>query len=150
MTDYTPVALAQASKVAARFIQRTRWVMNLQREIEDHNQELQSIKTQVEAEAKDLAIAEFKFTQAKKEGDPRVDIMEKAFESATKIAKEQEKYAKEQTDENTKAIAECEEKIGKVMSGDLKVDANKREELAKELVQARVEASHTDGKFDKE
>lgn len=148
MNNYTPEKLSEASKKAARFIQRTRWVMNLQKEVKEFTKTLESIARAVEGHAKTLAIAEFKYKQAEENKDPRLVDLKASYESAVEDAKRQEKETTQQTKECEESINECNDKMAKVMSGDLKVNAVRQTEIAKELVHSRVEEAHKNGEFD--
>lgn len=148
MTNFTPSALSTATKIAAQFIQKTRWVMNLQTEITQHEQALENLEKDAVQVEKRLAITVFKHEQAVKNEDPRV-------ENSAKLLKDGEKYAKEDLDEieknktdHTKAVEQCEKDIEEIENGKKKVSSDKTVEIAKTLVTARIQKEVNNGEFD--
>ena len=139
---------ATAAKLAARDIQRTRWTINLLEERRAQEMSLKNIDKLIEQEEKRLAIAEFKTSQAKKEGDPRAADYEKDLEPVQKEVKEALKRAEEDRKDIKESIAAINKKIADVQSGELKVEHSKTVETAKELLFARVSKEYVEGDYD--
>lgn len=144
MNDLNPSTLAKGAKVAARLIQRTRWVMNIQAEITAHTVDLEMLAKSQERTNKTLAVVQYKHEQAEKTNDPRVEDTAKVLESEEKHAKEQTEQNEKETKTIEKAIKKCEDTIKEVESGKKKVSAEKMTELAKELVHGYVESALND------
>jgi len=149
MNDYTPSTLSKASKVAARFIQRTRWVMNLQKEIAGVEKSLEYSKGSREAIQKGLACAAFDHEQAVKTGNPRIETFSKNLERVEKVTKEELECLDKKEERYSKTIEDLTNKIADVESGKLKVCADTMNETAKELVRSRVETAFNESEFDK-
>ena len=145
----TPSVLAASAKVAARFIQRTRWVMNLQSDItavEASLKDYQELRLSIE---KRLAIAEYNFKQAEVTENPQVEDFAKNLDSVKKSVERDFENLERDTKNAEKEIEDLKKDIVEVETGKKKVRRDVMIEKAKELVASRVEASYCAGDFDK-
>ena len=147
MNDYTPTKLSTATKVAAQFIQRTRWVMNLQTERTEHEHTLEMLEKQEKQAEKRLAIRVFKHEQAVKNEDPRVEEFAKSLETEEKYAKTNLKDIEKDRKTCTDAIEKLDKTMEEIESGKKEVRADKTVTIAKELVQTRVTQGLNEGEF---
>lgn len=140
--NYT--AVSAAAKNAARDIQRTRWVINLEAERRDYEKRLEALAERQKSEEKALAIAEYKVRQGEETSDPRVEDYKKGLEATQKSVEGALKRIAEDKEDVEKEIERVNKEIAEVSDGTRKVSYEKMVEIAKQLVEKRAEATFTE------
>ncbi len=144
--NYTTFAVA--AKLAARDILRTRWVANLLTERRNEEVALKGLDKEQKSYEKELAVAEFKATQAKTNGDPRAEDFAKDADEVKKAVTHAIDDLECSRKSHTRRIEEINKEIEDVTLGEKKVNHENMVTLAKELVQGRIAESFNEGEYD--
>jgi hypothetical protein len=138
----------KAAKLASRDILRAKWITNLLGEKRPLEAELKNIAEAVVSANHSLALVAYDLKVATTTEHPDLADFTKEFEAAT----ERNTKTLKRLDDNKvaveKTLAEIDEKIAKVASGELKVSYDNMIEGAKGLLAASFETDFVAGNYD--
>lgn len=147
-TENQYVKAVKAARAAARDIARSRMVSNLMTVIRGKEATLKGLDTEVKHYEKTIEMAEFRLRIATEQKNPDLENIKEDQLITIESAKKGLESVQKEKEEVVKAIEGLNKEISEVTTGVKKVDFEKMEDRAKELLSERYTKAFVEGEYD--